>query len=122
MTKTEAIIWKRIEEKAHRMATQYNETPIERETACWDAHCYKYIDSYGKVRYILTQTEFDKLKWAAALKDTASEALYCCSHKLDAKSKAILEYALTPNFPSFEILHNLSVISPMWDDRNKKSP
>ena len=122
MTKTEAVIRRKIEERANSIATQCNKTPIERSASCWDAHCYKYVDSYGEIKYILTQDEFNKLKWAAALKDTAYQILYCSNHKIDAKIKAILEYALTPDFPNFEILHNLSVISPMWDDRKKEKP
>ena len=122
MTKTEAIIWKRIEEKARRMAVQYNEEPAEREMACWDAHCYKYIDTSGRVNYILSQEEFDKIKFAASLKEIAFELLYCSNSELDPKTKSILNYILNPDFPSFKILKYLEIIQPMWDDREKKKP
>ena len=121
MKNTEMIIFRRIQEKAERMAmANLPKAPIERETACWDAHCYKYIDTSGKVNYIIPQEEFKKIEWAFHFHQTAYEILYTSNNKLDSKTKSIFEYAFNSSFPKYDILKYLSVISPMWDDRERK--
>lgn len=123
MTKTDAIIWKRIEEKAYRMAQ--NETfahSSERQMQCWDAHCYKYIDTSGKINYILSQEEFDKIKFVSTLRKYVYEIMIYREKELPQDIKAMLNFVFTPNCPDFQVLESLCVIQPMWDDREKKKP
>ncbi len=122
MTKTEAIIWKRIQEKAERMASQETlHSFTEREAKCWDAHCYKYINAYGKVNYLLSQEEFEKFKFVVGLKRTAYEILYRNNRKLPADLEALLSLLFSLHTMNFEIIENMYIIPPMWDDREKST-
>ena len=121
MTKTENIIWRRIQEKAERMAYQERPEPLnERIMMCWDAHCYKYIDTAGKINFILSQEEFYKLSWFMGLHQTAHEALNNNYASLSPKAKAIINAIFDNKMPDYKILEALLTVPPFWDDREKK--